>query len=641
MELITAQDPDARSADVVADNIEKLRVLFPELITEGANGVSVNVDVLKQLVGDQTVTDADEKYGLTWHGKRRARQLALTPSTGTLRPAPEESVAWDTTQNLLIEGDNLEVLKLLQKSYAGRVKLIYIDPPYNTGNDFVYKDAFKQPLRRYEEITGQIEGGVRLTSNAESSGRFHTDWLNMIYPRLLLAWNLLRPDGAICVSIGEEELHHLRLVLDEVFGEENYRNTLLTRRYDKNINTQFADRGLPTLNVGAEYVLVYGRSDEFTLNPVYREASAERQTTGYWKGFWNAADRPTMRYPLLGVRPDTGQWKWSEAKALEAVANYEAYLASGASSLEDYWDRTGNKLKFIRRRPEGKGMNLGVEHWIPPSKGILRSSNWTDILASASLNNLDIEFSNPKNPALLSEILEMGSEPDDIVLDFFAGSGTTGHAAMEAATKEGGRRFILVQLPEPLDPDVREQKVAAEMCDALGVPRSISELTKERLRRAANQIEQNCEGIDGDLGFRVYKLDRSNIRAWSPEHDDLEQTLLDHVENLVPGRTEDDVLTELLLKLGLDLSVPVATREVAGKSVYAVGAGTLFATLPDRVADDEAEPLASGIADWWADLDPIGDSTVVARDSAFASDVAKTNFAAILEQRGLGIVRSL
>ncbi|HBO8132261.1 TPA: site-specific DNA-methyltransferase, partial [Pseudomonas aeruginosa] len=222
MEKLTAASPEAQSADLVAGNIEQLKALFPELITEGANGVAVNVDVLKALVGDASVTDADEKYGLNWHGKRRARQLALTPSTGTLRPCPEDSVDWDTTQNLMIEGDNLEVLKLLQKSYAGKVKLIYIDPPYNTGKDFVYPDNFHDNIKNYLELTGQIEGGQKISSNTEASGRFHTDWLNMMYPRLKLARNLLHEDGFIFVSIDDNEVTNLRVVLDDIFGAENF-----------------------------------------------------------------------------------------------------------------------------------------------------------------------------------------------------------------------------------------------------------------------------------------------------------------------------------------------------------------------------------------------------------------------------------
>ncbi|HEQ1867008.1 TPA: site-specific DNA-methyltransferase, partial [Pseudomonas aeruginosa] len=228
MEKLTAASPEAQSADLVAANIEQLKALFPELITEGADGVAVNVDVLKALVGDASVTDADEKYGLNWHGKRRARQLALTPSTGTLRPCPEDSVDWETTQNLMIEGDNLEVLKLLQKSYAGKVKLIYIDPPYNTGKDFVYPDNFQDNIKNYLELTGQVEGGQRISSNTEASGRFHTDWLNMMYPRLKLAKNLLLDSGLIIISIDSSEATNLRLIMDEVFGQENFIGLLPT-----------------------------------------------------------------------------------------------------------------------------------------------------------------------------------------------------------------------------------------------------------------------------------------------------------------------------------------------------------------------------------------------------------------------------
>lgn len=222
MNKLTAASPEAQSADLVAGNIDQLKALFPDLITEGPNGKAVNVDVLKALVGDQAVTDADEKYGLNWHGKRRARQLALTPSTGTLRPCRDESVDWDTTQNLMIEGDNLEVLKLLQKSYAGKVKLIYIDPPYNTGKDFVYPDSFQDNIKNYLELTGQVEGGQKISSNTEASGRFHTDWLNMVYPRLKLARALLKRDGVVFISIDDRELNNLRTLANEIFGEENF-----------------------------------------------------------------------------------------------------------------------------------------------------------------------------------------------------------------------------------------------------------------------------------------------------------------------------------------------------------------------------------------------------------------------------------
>jgi len=267
MKKLTTHDPETHSPDIKAENLAALRALFPELVTEGADGVAVNLDVLKQLVGDQTVTDAEEKYGLNWHGKRRARQLALTPSTGTLRPCPEDSVDWDTTQNLMIEGDNLEVLKLLQKSYAGKVKLIYIDPPYNTGKDFVYPDNFQDNIKNYLELTGQIgEGGKKLSSNTEASGRFHTDWLNMMYPRLKLARNLLREDGVIFVSMDDSESANLKGILDEVFGEENFIDTIAvemsTTSGPKTVNAQ---QGTIVKNV--EFVHIYSKSAEFDKAP--------------------------------------------------------------------------------------------------------------------------------------------------------------------------------------------------------------------------------------------------------------------------------------------------------------------------------------------------------------------------------------
>ena len=270
LQKIDAGSPEAQSADLIADNIARLRALFPELLTESAKGVAINVDVLKSLVGDATVTDADEKYGLNWHGKRRARQIALTPSAGTLRPCPEESVDWDSTQNLMIEGDNLEVLKLLQKSYAGKVKLIYIDPPYNTGKDFVYPDSFQDSIHNYLKITGQTEGGAKISSNTEASGRIHTDWLNMMYSRLKLARNLLSEDGLIFISIDENEVANLRSLCDELFGEENFKG-LITRPTGTPTG-----QGTSRLVNELDYIAVYSRSDDVGFSGQPLSAEGER-----------------------------------------------------------------------------------------------------------------------------------------------------------------------------------------------------------------------------------------------------------------------------------------------------------------------------------------------------------------------------
>ena len=277
MQKLTASDPETKSPDLAAANLTALRVLFPELVTEGPDGVAVNLDVLKQLVGDRTFTDTEEKYGLNWHGKRRARQLALTPSTGTLRPCPADSVDWDTTQNLIIEGDNLEVLKLLQKSYAGKVKLIYIDPPYNTGKDFVYPDNFQDNINNYLELTSQVEGGKKISSNTEASGRFHTDWLNMMYPRLKLAMGLLRDDGVIFVSIDDHEADSLRKICTEIFGEENFVAQFVWNT-EGHTDNQF------DVKINHEYVLLFAKNAGAS-NLGHVVDPNTRSESNLWKGF--------------------------------------------------------------------------------------------------------------------------------------------------------------------------------------------------------------------------------------------------------------------------------------------------------------------------------------------------------------------
>jgi adenine-specific DNA-methyltransferase len=647
LKKLTANDPETKSPDLVAENIERLKALFPELVTEGPDGAAVNVDVLKQLVGDKTVTDADEKYGLNWFGKRRARQLALTPSTGTLRPCPDESVDWDSTQNLMIEGDNLEVLKLLQKSYAGKVKLIYIDPPYNTGKDFVYPDDYKDNIKNYLELTGQTgEGGKKLSSNTEASGRFHTDWLNMMYPRLKLARNLLSDDGMIFISIDDNEAASLRKICDDVFGEENYRNEVIVRRGAKSVQAQFDT--WDKLGSGYERVLFYSKKADYRF-PQQRR-SLEDTRPGSWNNHWRGTDRPSMRYQLLGITPEQGQWRWSQSRSEIAVSNYKELLSKLGKTEETitqeeidsyYMERIDEDLDFIRLSPNGK-----PEHYIPPSDSVLLNDIWFDLPTSSSkevqaLFDRKKVFDNPKQTRLSQRILDFSND-NAVILDFFAGSGTTAHAVMAQNAADGGkRRFILVQLPEPLDPENKDQKVAAEFCDKLGKPRNIAELTKERLRRAAKKIKDENPLFSGDLGFRVFKLDSSNIRAWEPDRDDLDKTLLDSVEHLKEGRTEADVLYELLLKLGLDLCVPIETRTIAGKEVHAVGGGVLMACLAETITRDDVEALAQGIVEWHKELAPAGDTTCVFRDSAFADDVAKTNLAAILEQHGIANVRSL
>lgn len=624
MKIISAEDQQAASTDLIAENIKRLKNLFPELVTEGADGVAVNVDVLRALVGNSIATDADEKFGLNWHGKRRARQLALTPSTGTLRPERDCSADWDTTRNVMIEGDNLEVLKVLQKSYGGKVKLIYIDPPYNTGKDFVYPDKFQDSIKNYLEVTRQVEGGAKVSSNTEASGRFHTDWLNMMYPRLMLAKQLLRPDGAIFITIDDVEVGALKMLCSEIFGEENFVGCAV---WQKSYSPANDKKGVDAVH---DYVLIYQKSESFRVRLLPRTAKQDAAYTNPDndpRGPWKAVDATRAEHRDYAYYP------------IETPSGKEVFPAKGRS-----WVFTKEELPTLLAENR---LWFGLDGSSKPSKklfltevkqGLVPTTWWTHEKAGhndeakkelKALFPEGVPFQTPKPTRLIKRIAAIATTPDsnDIVLDFFAGSGTTGQAVMELnESDEGNRRYILVQLPEPTA-DHRFPTIAR--------------IAVERLRRAREKIMEHDSTPSADIGFRVFKLASSNIRAWEPDSDDLEQTLLDSVEHLKQDRTESDVLYELLLKLGLDLCVPIETRMIAGKETHAVGGGALFVCLSESITADEVENLAHGINNWRDELDPASDVTCVFRDSAFVDDVAKTNTAAILEQHGIENVRSL
>ncbi len=630
MDKILAGDPETRSADILAKNLDQLKALFPDAFSEG----KVNFEVLRQLLGD-TVDDRVEKYGLTWHGKRRARQLALTPSAGTLRPCPEDSVDWDTTQNLMIEGDNLEVLNLLQKSYAGKVKLIYIDPPYNTGKDFVYPDDFRDTVSNYLALTNQLDARRKVSSNTETSGRYHTDWMNMIYPRLKLARNLLTSDGILAVSIDDIEISSLRKILDEIFGEENFLCQLIWKS-----RVSEDTRARNGVSNDHEYIICYSRFEGSSFRGADKDVSKFANPDSDPRGPWRSADltglatkdaRPNLHYDLID--PSTS-------------INYGCPLKGWRFEISTM------EQKIFEGRiifpTDGKGRprhKLVLEEMSSPYKNLSSLLlEFSTAEGTRELNALmgDAVFQFPKPVALIKLLIEQVTGNHDIVLDFFAGSGSTGHSVWTTNRSEkADRRFILVQLPEPLESTDRNQKTAADFCDGFGKPGNIAELTKERLRRAATKIRDDYPDNAGDLGFRVFKLDTSNIRAWDPRPDDLEGALLSGLDHIVPGRTEQDILCELLLKLGLDLCVPIETKTIADKFVHSVGAGTLIVCLNDAIFRDDVEPLALGIAGWHDALSPAGESTDVFLDSAFADDVAKANLAETLKQHGLGNVRSL
>lgn len=638
MEKLFAGDPETRSADLVQENIDQLKALFPELVTEGSDGAAVNVDVLKALVGDASVTDCDEKYGLNWHGKRRARQMALTPSTGTLRPAPEDSVDWDTTQNLMIEGDNLEVLKLLHKSYAGKVKLIYIDPPYNTGNEFIYPDKFEDNLATYLRFTGQVDNdGFVKSSNAELSGRYHTNWLQMMFPRLKLARSLLQPDGAIFVSIDDHEVQNLRAMMDEIFGPENFVATIIWQKVfsPKNTAAYFSE--------DHDYIVVYARTKELwspELLPRSDDAIARyTNPDGDSRGPWLSGAIQARNYYSKGqyeVTSPSGKrfsnprgtyWRFSSERFHELDADNRIW-----------WGERGDGVPRLKRfLSEVKRGVVPQTLWRFDEVGHTQEAK-EELIKYVAFTETENVLNSVKPTRLLTKLIKLSTSTDsaDVVLDFFAGSGPLGHAVWKLNAEDGGnRRFILVQLPEPLpqpEPGLR----------------TMADLARSRLSTVARELTQSTGdqrvlvgNPPGDLGLRVFKLDSSNIRIWEPDRANLDQTLIDHQDHLKSDRSEQDVLYELLLKLGLDLCVPIETKEIVGKAVHSIGAGVLVACLAEKIERIDVEPLADGIVAWHEALAPAGDTTCVFRDSAFADDVAKTNMAAILEQHGIANVRSL
>ncbi len=633
MERLTQHDPESKSADLVAENLEALKTLFPEAFTEG----KVDFEVLKQLLG-KAIDDSEEKYVLNWHGKRRARQLALTPSTGTLRPCPEESVDWDTTQNLMIEGDNLEVLKLLQKSYSRRVKAIYIDPPYNTGRNLIYPNDYQDGIRTYFEITNQVEGGKKLVSNPETTGRFHTNWLSMIYPRLKVSRNLLRSDGVLVCSIDDNEVAQLGMILKEIFEEGSYDHVCVPIVHNP--------RGVQGNNFS--YVHEYA----FFVYPKGTKSIGDRKINKSeikWSQFrnWGAeskrSDAKNCFYPVLVKNDkvigfgDVCSDPLFHPQQTEVQDDVYFVYPIDKQGVERKWRYARHSAESILHLLRAKPSKNGCEIEIGKDFGLYKTI-WDDKRYDANeygtgiVGDLvpDSPFTYPKSLwAVYDSLLAVtDNDPNAIVLDFFAGSGTTAHAVLELNKILGGeRRFVLVQLPEPIEDNPYYK--------------TIFDITRKRVKEAGRQIKQENPTIKADIGFRVFKLDSSNILTWEPDQQNLEETLLDNVNHIKPDRSEEDILYEVLLKLGFDLCATIETRYIAGKSVRSIGGGLLIACLDTNIARDEVEPLALGIVEWHKQLEPASDSTMIFRDSAFADDVAKTNTVAILEQHGLKNARSL
>lgn len=618
---------DGASQNIVQENIQQLKEIFPDAFTEGG----IDFDVLRQLLGDASILDEGiERFGLNWHGKKQARQIALTPSMGTLLPCPEESVDWDTTQNLFIEGDNLEVLKLLRQSYANKVKVIYIDPPYNTGKEFVYSDNFKDNLNTYLEYTKQFDEGVKVSTDTETSGRKHTNWLNMMYPRLSLAHALLKKDGILFVSIDDNEVHHLKSMLFDVFGEENFLREIVWQRHagGGNDSKYFA--------IDHEYILVFAKDKNSLPNlriPLtdkdviaYKGKDKHFEKLGPYKTKSFKRMRPDDPRPGLQYKiktPDGGElfdeWKWEESRFLEAL-NEDKVLVRESKS--------GWVVEYKLYLNDGDGQKNKVPRSLITD--VERNSAGKNQIKSLFGKEV---FNNPKPTGLIKYLVELGTGEDDksIILDFFAGSASTADAVLQMNVKDNkSHRTISVQLPEAIS----EKSPAYK----LGFTR-ISEIGRERLRRIADRLKEDNPETDKDLGFKLFKLSNSNIKPWNPDPDDLEGSLFS--ENILENRTKQDVLYELLLKRGIDLAIPIENREISSKTVYSIGYGAVFACLDKTINTKDVEALAQGIIQWHRELEPSLESHIFFRDNSFENDVAKTNLSAILDQHSLSHVRSL
>jgi adenine-specific DNA-methyltransferase len=575
------QPVERTSPDIAAHQLAKLRQLFPEAFTEG----TVDLDKLRATLGEG-VASGPERFSFTWAGKSEAIALLQTPSRATLIPCPGESVDFGVTASAFIEGDNLEVLKLLFKPYFGRVKLTYIDPPYNTGQDFVYPDNYADPLRTYLQLTGQADAeGNLLTSNPETSGRYHSAWLSMMYPRLFLARQLLSDDGVICVSIDDHEVHHLRMLLNEVFGEENFvANIVWQKRYVSNVTAKF-------LSDMHDHIIVYARSIEDTA--VQRLERTEEQLADYKnpdndpRGPWRAQDlsasKPykagqyTITTPAgLEVTPPPGRyWRCNREQ-------YEAWLAD----KRIWFGKEGTA------RPMLKAFLSEVQGGLTPNtwwSHDFAGHNKEATLEVKALFGGESPFDTAKPVKLLSRILELFSVSDSLVLDFFAGSCTTAHAVLEANHRDGGnRRFIMVQLPEPTG---RED-----------FP-TIADIAKERIRRviaklkkdAESRLDLNDRAAPEELGFKVFKLARPHIQPWTTEGnrdaDAYAKKLALYNDPLVPGWTAENVLWEVALREGFGLNSRFDKKELAnGNTLYEVtdlDTGQSFAvSLDDAVRAD-------------------------------------------------------
>jgi adenine-specific DNA-methyltransferase len=650
IDKITSEDGLSQSKNLIQENIEQLKKLFPEIVSEG----KIDFKSLQQVLGEE-IEEEEEFYRFTWAGKSQSRREAHKPSTGTLRPCKEESLDWDTTQNLYIEGDNLEVLKLLQKSYSGKIKMIYIDPPYNTGKDFVYKDNYKDNLKNYQEVTGQVDSeGNKISTNTDSDGRYHSNWLNMMYPRLRLARNLLKDDGVILVSIDDNEIENLKKILSEVFGESNFISQFIWRGGRRN--------AAKLISTSHEYMICYTKNIKYVhesgvnwkekkrgieniysrVNTLLKECNndfekASKEIQNWYKSLKD--DDPSK---------DHSHYCWIDKRGLYFASDISRG-GGGGPKWEIKNPETGEVVKTPKRgwaynslENLIKDVEKGIIHFngdsVPCKKRYLIDNEEQLVEtvfyrdrrgASKRLDELFGEkvFDFPKDEIVLQEKIRSFSSSNEIVLDFFSGSGSTADAVLKCNFEnELNNRFILVQLPEKIENPLIDKSF-----------KTISDIGKERIKRVSRKIkdENPDKSQKLDLGFKVFKLDSSNIKSWDGNPENLESSLFDSVSNIKSDRTEEDVLYEILLKYGLDLTLPIEERSIHGKKVFNVGMGSLFICLGDEITSKVAE----GIGEWKEECEPEV-CRVIFKDNGF-TDVEKTNSVQILKRFGINEIRSI
>ncbi len=622
------------SKDKVQENIEKIQKLFPNAVTEvlrdGKPTLAVDFDILKQEMSSVLIDEREERYQMTWPDKKKSILLANTPVSATLRPCKEESVDFDHTQNLYIEGDNLDVLKLLQETYLGKIKMIYIDPPYNTGNDFVYNDDFKVDSEEWSEMSGDYdEQGNRLVQNTESNGRFHTDWLNMIYPRLKVAKDLLADDGVIFISIDDNEQANLKKICDEVFGENNMAGIVHRRKNRKPHNAG------TTMSLSYEFILVYYKNETFKLAQEFTEMKTD-DNGSYAIYPVIKADKKMRTYVIkAGTTCETkeiqaGVYKAGRNENLDieyldstAVLNGRTVTDVRLAARYCLTDENGkfseamskgnifinaNGFPKEKRYRSDDDYKVDNHHW--DIEGGKNEDGDEEIKKIFNIKGQNYLFSYPKPVALLKKVLSTIKEKEYFALDFFSGSATTAHAVMQLNAEDGGKRkYIMVQLPEKCDEKSEAFKAGYD---------NICEIGKERIRRAGKKIKEEnpLTTQDLDIGFRVLKLDSSNMKDVYYKPEDYSQGFLGQLEdNIKADRTPLDLLFQVMLELGKPLSAKIEEQEIAGKKVYVVDDNDLIACFDENITEDVVKAIAQ--------KKPL---YAVFRDNSFSSDTVAANF---------------